>query len=287
MAIKIAHASINENGQALGGKPGDQTKKEVCIREWYLRSGKEWNVMLRATDPKIAKKIADTAEKGAKNDAIGYSQNVGRLSFYSEACKVDHKVEKIKTDCNTDCSAFTSECVIAAGVKVSPAGTTRSLRKDLVETGKFKEYTDSKYLTMDKYLKRGDILLCEGRHVVIVIEDGTGDAVKNTSSKYTKRQFIADVKKILNVKTVSEALDAVPTISRTKNKKHALVTPLERYLKSIDMYHGSIEADNGKTPTFGAGMAEAVIRYQKEKLNYKTQDGEITKGGKMWSSLLS
>ena len=30
--IKIGHASIDENGKITGGKAGDQTGKEVCIR---------------------------------------------------------------------------------------------------------------------------------------------------------------------------------------------------------------------------------------------------------------
>lgn len=32
---RIAHASINENGKITGGKPGDQTGKEICIRSFY------------------------------------------------------------------------------------------------------------------------------------------------------------------------------------------------------------------------------------------------------------
>lgn len=32
---QIAHASINEKGTATGGKTGDQTGKEICIRNYY------------------------------------------------------------------------------------------------------------------------------------------------------------------------------------------------------------------------------------------------------------
>ena len=35
MAVLIGHASINEKGKVTGGKKGDQTGKEVCIRTWY------------------------------------------------------------------------------------------------------------------------------------------------------------------------------------------------------------------------------------------------------------
>ena len=35
---KIAHASLNEKGGITGGKPGDQTGKEICIRNFYTPS---------------------------------------------------------------------------------------------------------------------------------------------------------------------------------------------------------------------------------------------------------
>ena len=44
MAVKIGHASIDENGRAQGGKAGDQTGKEVCTRNWYKHS-KGWRVL--------------------------------------------------------------------------------------------------------------------------------------------------------------------------------------------------------------------------------------------------
>ena len=43
---KIAHASINEKGTATGGKTGDQTGKEICVRNYYEYSG-GWDLHLR------------------------------------------------------------------------------------------------------------------------------------------------------------------------------------------------------------------------------------------------
>lgn len=34
----IVHASINENGKTTGGKKGDQTGKEICLRSFYIPS---------------------------------------------------------------------------------------------------------------------------------------------------------------------------------------------------------------------------------------------------------
>ena len=49
MAVKIGHASIDENKKIKGGAAGDQTGGEVCIRKWY---NKPWEFVLR---PKSAK----------------------------------------------------------------------------------------------------------------------------------------------------------------------------------------------------------------------------------------
>ena len=35
---QIVHASINETGTVTGGKTGDQTGKEICIRSYYTHS---------------------------------------------------------------------------------------------------------------------------------------------------------------------------------------------------------------------------------------------------------
>ena len=41
---QIVHASINENGTTTGGKTGDQSGKEICIRSYY---NKNWDCVLR------------------------------------------------------------------------------------------------------------------------------------------------------------------------------------------------------------------------------------------------
>lgn len=41
---QIVHASINEFGKITGGKPGDQTGKEICVRPYY---NKPWTLVLR------------------------------------------------------------------------------------------------------------------------------------------------------------------------------------------------------------------------------------------------
>lgn len=107
---------------------------------------------------------------------------------------------------------------------------------------------------------------------------------------YERTQFIMDVQattgSVVDGKSGRETIRNTVTVSRTKNKHHAVVTPLERRLKALGYYSGAIEADQGKTPCFGAGMEVAVNAYQKNVLGYKNPDGEITAGKKMWKSLL-
>ncbi len=112
----------------------------------------------------------------------------------------------------------------------------------------------------------------------------------NEVTEYERTQFIMDVQKAtgsaVDGKAGHETIKNTPTVSRTVNKNHPVVTALERRLKALGYYTGSIEADEGKTPAFGTGMEAAVNRYQVEVLGYKQGDGELTAGGKMWKSLL-
>lgn len=43
---QIVHASINEKGKATGGKAGDQTGREICVRSYY-QYPKGWDRVLR------------------------------------------------------------------------------------------------------------------------------------------------------------------------------------------------------------------------------------------------
>ena len=179
MAIKIGHASLSENGSVKGGKAGDQNGKEVCIRTWYA---KEWTCVLRPKTSTLAEKSAKACEKGCANSNIGYDQNQ-RNTLYTQAKKVKFDLSKIKTPCETDCSAFMTVCAIAGGAKIeygSNAPTTSTMKNAFVKSGSYTVLTDKKYLTSDKYLKRGDILVKSGSHTVMALENGS--SVKSTTT---------------------------------------------------------------------------------------------------------
>lgn len=182
----IAHASQDENGKTTGTTPGDQNKKEVCIRTYY---NKPWNYLLRCTDTQMREKIACAMEKAANNDQIGYSQpHRNNLLKACRAYQYDPSMAKIPCDC--DCSSLVSVACMYAGIPESVVYTsnncctTSNIRTKLMATGKFQTLTDSKYFANDDYLYRGDILLKEPGHVAVNITDGKS-VKKNDSTQTT------------------------------------------------------------------------------------------------------
>lgn len=172
MAVRIGHASIDENGKANSGAAGDQTGKEVVIRSWY---NKPWNVVLRPKRAELAEKSARACEAACANPNIGYDQ-YGRNTLHSKAKAVGFDLAAITEPCECDCSSLMHVCAMAGGAKLiygSNGYTTRTMVNAFVASGDYEKLTDSKYLTTDKYLKRGDIPVKEGSHTVMVLDNGS------------------------------------------------------------------------------------------------------------------
>lgn len=174
MSVLIGHASIDENGKAARGKSGDQTKKEVCTRNWYKKS---WDVVLRPIDSAMAEKMAVACEAACANDNIGYDQSQ-RNTLHTEALKVGYDLSKISTGCECDCSSLMCICAIAGGAPIDKLfingnmGTTRTMRGYFRSTGMFQILTDTKYLSSSDYLKRGDVIVNEGSHTIMALTNG-------------------------------------------------------------------------------------------------------------------
>lgn len=190
MAVMIAHASIDEHGKAKGGQAGDQNGKEVCVREWY---NKPWNCMIRFNDPVMANKLADCMEMAANNDNIGYDQSQ-RNTLLLKSRKYNYNVSRVIEPCETDCSALVSVACMYAGIPESAltykgnCATTRTLRAMLKATGEVSVYTTIPYLAKPDKLKRGDILLKEGSHVVVVVK--IGDTPLKKSAQEVAREIV-------------------------------------------------------------------------------------------------
>lgn len=171
MAVRIGHASIDENGKANSGKAGDQTGKEVVIRDWY---SKPWNVLLRPTSSRLAEKSAQACEAACANANIGYDQ-YQRNTLYTKAKTVGFDLSKVDA-CECDCSSLMHVCAIAGGAALeygSNGYTTRTMVKAFMESGDYLKLTGSDYLTSSRQLKRGDILVKEGSHTVMVLDNGS------------------------------------------------------------------------------------------------------------------
>lgn len=258
MAIKIGHASSDEKRKAKGGSAGDQTGGEVCIRNWY---SSPWDTVLRCTNSSKAEQMAKACEAACANNKIGYDQNQ-RNTLNDQAKKVSYHLNEITTPCECDCSSLMTVCAQAAGINVpyvyNNAPYTGNMKDQFMKTGYFEVLTASKYLTSDKHLKRGDILLRTSGHTAMALEDGSsGDSV-NTNN------------------TGGACSVTLGTLS--KGSKGAQVKALQILLIGYGYSCGSAGADGD----FGNGTYAALTQYQKAKK--LTQDGIC--GSKTWTKLL-
>lgn len=174
--VKFGSARIDENGKATGGKPGDQTGKEVSTQSYYT-SNKGW-VLLRCVDPVIRGYIAEAMESACKNSNIGYNQ-AKRNTLYNLAKEVGFDPKKVEEKCETDCSALVRVCVLYAVRKFYPTFALKNFNTSteasvLINTGLFEMITDKQHVTQSAYLMRGDILVTRTKgHTVVVLNDGS------------------------------------------------------------------------------------------------------------------
>ena len=182
MAIKIGHASIGELG-AKNNESGDQTGREVCTRSWYNGG---WHTVLRCKDEEKAKVIARECENACANANVGYDQ-YNRNSLQKAAKSVNWDLSKVGK-CECDCSSLATVCAECAGIEIpythENAPTTSSMVSAFKSTGEFEVLTEAKYLTSDKYLRSGDILVKSG-HTVIALQNGENAFEKKVTIEVT------------------------------------------------------------------------------------------------------
>jgi hypothetical protein len=265
MAVKIGHASGTEYGKATGGAAGDQTGKEVCTRNWY---SKGWNVLLRPTSAALAEKSAQACEAACANSNIGYDQH-GRNTLNTKAKAVGYDLSKITASCECDCSSLMHVCAIAGGANLSYGAnghTTRTMVGEYVKSGDYEKLTASKYLTSDKYLKRGDILVKEGSHTVMVLEDGAlaeGNTAGTTPPKNDTATVYYSVR--------------LPLLA------HGSEGPAVKNLQRLLIAHGEKLPKYGADGEFGTETGNALENYQRK--NGLKVDRKC--GGESWLHLLT
>lgn len=236
--VRIGHASLGSNGLVKGDKIGDQGK-EVTIREWYAKS---WNILLRPKDPIKAEKMAQSCEIVCNNQNCGYDQST-RNSLRQEAIKHNFNLSKIGL-CNCDCSSFMSVCAESANIPIpynyGNAPTTRTMRTAFMSTGEFDLLTDSIYLTSPNFLKRGDILVKENSHTVMVLDNGS--LAENIGVKYTGT-FAVDISANQGDINFGQLKNSGVSkiILRTTTKNLQPDTKWYEYLNSCDKYGIPVE----------------------------------------------
>lgn len=251
MAIKIGHASLDENGKATGGTAGDQTGKEVCTRNWY---SKGWNVVLRPTSAALAEKSAKACEAGCNNPNIGYDQG-GRNTLNTQAKAVGYDLAKIAKACECDCSSFMHVCAIAGGAALSYGSngcTTSTMVSVFTKSGAYEKLTDSKYLTSDKYLRRGDILVKEGSHTVMALENGAQAGETTT----TPNQSTATAPKENAAATSCNV--QLPVLQQGSK------VPAVKNLQRLLIAHGYKLPKYGADGDFGKETGDALENYQRK-----------------------
>lgn len=171
MTVRLGHAVMDEYGKngKDGSQIGDQTGKEIAVRDWYA-SGSGWQYLLVCTDSEMADRAASYMEQICADRNFGYSQKAGqRWSGYKAIVANGGKVKGARGD--FDCATLCISCYILAGLNHAASGYTGSMCASLMATGKFRSHEDTQHLSSGDYAKRGALYLRRG-HVAMALNDG-------------------------------------------------------------------------------------------------------------------
>ena len=119
------------------------------------------------------------------------------------------------------------------------------------------------------------------KYDVVTTTSSSTTSSSTTSTTYTKTQCVKDIQTALGGLTVDglcgdKTISKLPTLSKSKNKKHAIVKYLQKYLNALGFNCGTPDSD------FGTKTHNAVVEYQKK--NGLTADGIVGKA--TWKKLI-
>lgn len=131
----------------------------------------------------------------------------------------------------------------------------------------------------------GDYLYSKMSYIADEVNRILGNPVAPTpvpTTTYTHTQFVKDVQKAIGAGVDGiagpETLSKTVTVSKTKNARHAVVKPIQKYLNSLGYNCGTADGIAGTL------FDTAVKKYQKD--HGCTADGEITAKMLTWKKLL-
>jgi hypothetical protein len=191
----IGHASGGDHG-AKHNQAGDQSKKEVTVRDWYVHK-KGWGWVFRAKSTHDAEKIAKCMEDICENDLIGYDQ-ADRLTLYNAVKNNGFRCSKayLKKKVECDCSAAVRVCLAYAGIHVENFRTATQV----AVLSKHKKLKKIKYKGPES-LKRGDILVTQivPGHTAVILSNGSPKTY-NVTKYVGKGKWKATAKANMNVR---------------------------------------------------------------------------------------
>lgn len=175
--VKIGEAVCNENGKATGGRPGDQTGRELRIST--LPDNFRFTYGYRFIDEKAADLCVRKLVKLINSRACGYSQTLNkRTSLADELMKYNWNVgkmikagAKVEADCSSlaACMVKALQAKFGQSYNISKNAYSGDLGNLLMQTGKFIRI-DINAVKMGKMsLRKGDILIRPYHHVAIVV----------------------------------------------------------------------------------------------------------------------
>lgn len=178
MAIRIGHASTSRGNLAYGDQSqhinsaGYDTTGEVLFATWYLHPANGWDALIRAKDPLVAEKMAVAMEQACNNSHIGYYMDSDhRRTLDTEAKKHGYDLSKVDVDCACDCSSLIGICIKAAGIDNSLPTTSNMPSHYGAKTKHFEVLRDYIHTHTELDLKRGDVIVKEGYHTIMVVGD--------------------------------------------------------------------------------------------------------------------
>ena len=258
--VRVSNCGHDENGRYAGGKAGDQTGGEYCLKPWYSRP---WDYIIRWRDEELGNLFADLAIEAALNDMIGYDQGTAgnsgdRYTFRKQMQAAGWRPSSIKVACEADCSESTIVLIRAVG---HLKGIKELQECNATYTGNMMNYFRSAagkqyfivlqgaYLTKPSLARRGDINLNVAHHVNVTVDDG--EAAKKESKE--------------NASTITGGSGYMFSVGNVQNgSKGNDVKLLQRLLKS-----NGFKGADGKNLTIdgdcGANTVFAIKAYQRKK----------------------
>lgn len=177
MSLTVGSARIDENGNISGGKPGDQTGKEVSTQPYYVHS-KEW-ICMRPKSASVANAIAQAMLQACKNDNIGYCQ--GHRTTVIEQLRKSGSLAKISAKTEADCSSLVRACCIQTGF--DPGNFNTSSEVSALKASK--QFMEPITVTANTTLYNGDILVTKTKGHTVVVVSGNPRKAASYYPKYT------------------------------------------------------------------------------------------------------